>query len=611
MIDEWTPEWRAENDIFGDIVCVNASFTGYSKGFGEKLYHWFQFVAENYPPGTIVGKTDDDFYGCANLYETIIENFHPRMYFGWWHPHSDIHKPSLQNRPDAQFVLIGWDVMMEVLEKPYCHHERDASFCTPSNNEVRYGSDFGGTSLGHWLGQVGNITGIRMNERMVHSEYPKEFRSPVKKPYCGEMISYHKSTPPLQRYLECFDQDIPETKRFCHKAENLTSFAGKKAYKPKPWHLPEQKNQVENKEEYPLKNYCGDKTVSYEREPENKKILIPLLPWGPNNQLQGFRESVYFAKALNRSLATPLFFPNWNQKNLPRTVKASMRLDVFSLAEIVSLVDPKVLSEVCKGTVGAVLKTRNNGDGSHVKPALDFYGLKIAKNAEQLTVDQKIYKEGQFTDGINKEKIRQLFSTDEKCAVLYFPWNTIDLEEISNQALASNSEREENYDEVFEIIKHTKRPVYVREAAAKFLKEMKTEEFLLMHWRYDSRDYFRNDLPKKKEAMSLIRKIKDSEEGTRNLAVELSKIMERRNLTAVYFASPPDEKPFLKKLADKMPGRREIESKMLEDFLGREFGNSQNCAEIMEYFGDLLSLVEMELSFLASTFVYSCYSTWR
>ncbi|CAG5102115.1 Oidioi.mRNA.OKI2018_I69.chr1.g149.t1.cds [Oikopleura dioica] len=28
IIDSWTPEWRAENEIFGDIVSINASFSG-------------------------------------------------------------------------------------------------------------------------------------------------------------------------------------------------------------------------------------------------------------------------------------------------------------------------------------------------------------------------------------------------------------------------------------------------------------------------------------------------------------------------------------------------------------------------------------------------------
>lgn len=76
------------------------------------------------------------------------------MYFGWWHddwPNSKKLIPNLNNCHDAQFVTISWDLMKEILLKPYCHHERDASFCTPSNTGVRYGSDFGGTSLGPGL----------------------------------------------------------------------------------------------------------------------------------------------------------------------------------------------------------------------------------------------------------------------------------------------------------------------------------------------------------------------------------------------------------------------------------------------------------------------------
>jgi len=594
IIDKWTPEWKAENDIFGDIVSINASFSGDSKGFGEKLYHWFQYAADNYPEGTIVGKTDDDFYGCANLFDTVIENYHPRMYFGWWHedwPNSEKLVPNLRNCHDAQFVTISWQLMKEILRKPYCHHKRDASFCTAGNNQVRFGSDYGETSLGHWLGQLGNITVVAMNERMVHSEEPEKFRSPLKKPYCGEMVSYHKTTPPLQRYLECFDQNITKTKQFCYKAENMASYDGKLDYKPK--------NAI-----------CEDVSINYDdiEEEENKKLLIPLLVWGPNNQLQGFRESVYFANALGRSLAAPVFFPNWNQHS--SKVPAQMRLEIFSLLDIASIVDPSKIASFCQKKVTANLKTRRNGDQAHLKAALDFYGVEIDSNAEVLSVPAKKYEAAQFTDGIDKSKIKEFFDSDEKCAILYFPWNTIDIEEISKQALLENNERSADYNEIFEIIKHTRRPVYVREAAVKFLRESKIDDFVSIHWRYDSKDYFRNALPKKTEAMDLIKSVKESDELTQKLALELSNVMKSKS--AVYFASPPAEKQFIRKLFTKIyesdDGIKEIKDSLLVSFLKREFAE---CAAIMEDFEGLLSLVEMELCFLSSTFVYSCFSTWR
>jgi hypothetical protein len=68
-----------------------------------------------------------------------------------------------------------------------------------------------------------------MNDRMAHTKkYEKssynEYEDPTKAPYCGKMISYHKATPKLQRYLECFDQNIPTSKMFCSKAQNLSSY---------------------------------------------------------------------------------------------------------------------------------------------------------------------------------------------------------------------------------------------------------------------------------------------------------------------------------------------------------------------------------------------------
>ena len=78
--------------------------------------------------GTIVGKADDDFYACANLWDTVMEKYNDRMYFGWWHPDGpkdndppgDPNFPKLEvNHPDAQIVLISWNLMKEILEKPF------------------------------------------------------------------------------------------------------------------------------------------------------------------------------------------------------------------------------------------------------------------------------------------------------------------------------------------------------------------------------------------------------------------------------------------------------------------------------------------------------------
>jgi hypothetical protein len=63
-----------------------------------------------------------------------------------------------------------------------------------------------------------------MNERMSHTISKRRHKDPTAHPYCGKMISYHKATAELQRYLECYDQNIEFSKKYCHKATNLTHY---------------------------------------------------------------------------------------------------------------------------------------------------------------------------------------------------------------------------------------------------------------------------------------------------------------------------------------------------------------------------------------------------
>ena len=89
--------------------------------------------------------------------------------------------------------------------------------------------------------------------------------------------------------------------------------------------------------------------------------------------------------------------------------------------------------------------------------------------------------------GINKEKVRKYFSTEKKCAVLLSPWSTIPDQDILDQAKLEKENRKEEFNEMIEIVDHTRRPKFIRKAVEKFLKQQKIEigKFAVMHWRYD------------------------------------------------------------------------------------------------------------------------------
>ena len=50
---------------------------------------------------------------------------------------------------------------------------------------------------------------------------------------------------------------------------------------------------------------------------KNARLLLPLLPYGPNNQYRGFKESIWAAKFLNRTLVLPPFFNHYRFVQCP------------------------------------------------------------------------------------------------------------------------------------------------------------------------------------------------------------------------------------------------------------------------------------------------------
>ena len=78
---------------------------------------------------------------------------------------------------------------------------------------------------------------------------------------------------------------------------------------------------------------------------------------------------------------------------------------------------------------------------------------------------------------------------------------------------------------------------------------------------------------KKIEAKTFIEKLKSSKKLKKQFSLEISKIMEEKNLTYFYFASPPDEKPFLKEISSGITDKKFIGDNLLVDFLKKEFHN--------------------------------------
>ena len=80
--------------------------------------------------------------------------------------------------------------------------------------------------------------------------------------------------------------------------------------------------------------------------------LINVSPFGPNNQLRGFRDTIILAIYLNRTIVMPPFFKHRSDPSQSRLnyiyQDGSQKVDPLKLAELLPVISLQTFSKVCK-----------------------------------------------------------------------------------------------------------------------------------------------------------------------------------------------------------------------------------------------------------------------
>ena len=112
---------------------------------------------------------------------------------------------------------------------------------------------------------------------------------------------------------------------------------------------------------------CPDWTPSYKNASDignSSKILIPILPYGPNNQLRGFRETLFLGEKLDRLVVPPPFFKHFRTDSTDHGFASSMviepnhRIDIDLMSENFQIIPPKVLSNFCNAHFDVFFKSK-------------------------------------------------------------------------------------------------------------------------------------------------------------------------------------------------------------------------------------------------------------
>ena len=104
------------------------------------------------------------------------------------------------------------------------------------------------------------------------------------------------------------------------------------------------------------------------------RFLVPILIWGPNNQIRGFAETVFLAIKLNRTLLIPPFFRHTNDVNNEHASLLSPELviDVRKLSNFISIAPYSKAVDICNGKIDTILLSRNCNTGPQYERLKEF-----------------------------------------------------------------------------------------------------------------------------------------------------------------------------------------------------------------------------------------------
>ncbi|XP_065191438.1 uncharacterized protein LOC135822564 [Sycon ciliatum] len=214
---------------------------------------------------------------------------------------------------------------------------------------------------------------------------------------------------------------------------------------------------------------------------KNARLLLPLLPYGPNNQYRGFKESIWAAKFLNRTLVLPPFFNHYSV-SLPGHMPASKRhlaerfvmspqetFDIATLSNAMPVASWQQFEQICGGRVGVEYHCRAESDNT-VERAFYFYRL-TRLNADHA---DKVYLAKAVKDWYSvpaQQLVERAFVSPHQCAVLALPYHTLIL---TGQHFSFLS-------------KHLLRSVQTRQAASIVWQGLlHGQKYIAVHWRFNS-----------------------------------------------------------------------------------------------------------------------------
>lgn len=371
-------------------------------------------------------------------------------------------------------------------------------------------------------------------------------------------------------------------------------------------------------------------------ELDRNRFLYPVLTNGPNNQLIGFRDAVYLAIRLNRTILLPFFNKHRTDDsriNTTKLIPASQRIDIDYLSRLVPVIANREIANICQKGFDDVYLTSERALHMARSGAKNL-GIRL-KSSGGIT---NVFPRDSNFDAlrnINAKKIslRRLYASQGKCAIYSAPYRSVGVKEnpgalrrvrekyfnnqgyLRDESINTSSISDQ---ELYALITmSTVKPKFVPKIVDGFMamSGLASASYMSVHWRYDPADWQKRCVKSgRRGAVSSMCDYATKARPTdvANAIGNYSKAVDSEGsmrITTVYFAAPLTIQPFIEEVKHLIGSRREIgivTQTDLRDYL-TEFAD---CDIIQTNFDDIFSQLEMDICSRAQVFLRSPSSSW-
>lgn len=376
----------------------------------------------------------------------------------------------------------------------------------------------------------------------------------------------------------------------------------------------------------PTQIFAGMDDITVEHpyhQTDPDRFLIPLLSMGPNNQFEGFLESVFLAIKLNRTLCIPPFFKHKTDE-LNQSIAAKLRIDKEVLSKFVSICTEEEIPTKCPKVSALWMGSSNIACGLPLQKRYNvfiqmtkleqFYSASQCQPLSGIPTYPKII-DGKFQiRSTSQADLEETFNDKDSgsCVVWFFPFHTITnfRSAVMSHLLHKNDGGDRQL--AMNVVKYVQRPQAIRELVAKFLLEKAGKRpIIAVHWRYDQQDWLLHcdrlpDGQADKSCRNVAQMLDNPELAADNFRIFLRGVKNSlKTDLAVYIAAPLDEKIMSSKLLSAINeiGEMALNGNDLLPYIAA-------AGYPEEEIHDVLSTSEQELCYQAHVFLYSQISTW-